>query len=236
MAASFSVVPCLWAVFAILVFIAQTPHFIGGSIMTWVFLLVTIALIYVIPFVIKGIPAPLIAVVILSIIAVFMGADLKTVGDMGAIHQSLPTFLIPDIPWNFETLMIILPYSLALAVVGLVESDFDIAISIDVDFKKGNTFDSVGIRYDAEGVKIELTEENIKTKFPWSYSEMTSRCRTRYKDFKQDAKYNNLVKEIKQNKKLCIPRPLYFDNPKSQKTHYYNSNVLQFFDNHYTKK
>lgn len=116
------------------------------------------------------------------------------------------------------------------------ESDFDIAISIDVDFKKGNTFDSVGIRYDAEGVKIELTEENIKTKFPWSYSEMTSRCRTRYKDFKQDAKYNNLVKEIKQNKKLCIPRPLYFDNPKSQKTHYYNSNVLQFFDNHYTKK
>ena len=49
---------------AILVFIAQTPHFIGGSLMTWVFLLVTIALIYAIPYVIKGIPAPLIAVVI----------------------------------------------------------------------------------------------------------------------------------------------------------------------------
>jgi sulfate permease, SulP family len=107
---------------AILVFIAQTPHFIGGSLMTWVFLLITIALIYVIPFVIKGIPAPLIAVVILSIVAVYTGVNLKTVGDMGSIHQSLPTFLIPDIPWNFETLKIILPYSLALSVVGLVES------------------------------------------------------------------------------------------------------------------
>jgi sulfate permease, SulP family len=107
---------------AILVFIAQTPHFIGGDLMTWVFLLVTIVLIYAIPYVIKGIPAPLIAVVILSVVAVYSGINLKTVGDMGSISQSLPSFFIPDIPLNWETLMIILPYSLALAVVGLVES------------------------------------------------------------------------------------------------------------------
>lgn len=107
---------------AILVFIAQTPHFIGGNLMTWLFLLATIGLIYAIPFVIKGIPAPLIAVVILSIVAVYTGVNLNTVGDMGSISQSLPSFFIPDISWTFETLMIILPYSLALAVVGLVES------------------------------------------------------------------------------------------------------------------
>ncbi|WP_339199263.1 SulP family inorganic anion transporter [Solibacillus sp. FSL R5-0449] len=107
---------------AILVFMAQTPYFIGGDFVTWVFLLATIALIYVIPFVIKGIPAPLIAVVILSAVAIYSGFNLNTVGDMGTITQSLPSFLIPDIPFNFETLMIILPYSLALAVVGLVES------------------------------------------------------------------------------------------------------------------
>ncbi|WP_342576040.1 SulP family inorganic anion transporter [Solibacillus sp. FSL K6-1781] len=107
---------------AILVFIAQTPHFIGGDIVTWAFLLATIALIYAIPFVIKGIPAPLIAVVILSAVAIYSGFNLNTVGDMGTITQSLPSFLIPDIPFNLETLMIILPYSLALAVVGLVES------------------------------------------------------------------------------------------------------------------
>src|SRR5690606_3593662 len=54
--------------------------------------------------------------------AIYSGFNLNTVGDMGTITQSLPSFLIPDIPFNLETLMIILPYSLALAVVGLVES------------------------------------------------------------------------------------------------------------------
>lgn len=107
---------------AILVFIAQTPHFIGGSLLTWGFLVVTIALIYIIPRFVKGIPAPLIAVVLLSAIAIYMNADLKTVGDMGTISQTLPTFLLPDIPLNFETLQIILPYALALSVVGLMES------------------------------------------------------------------------------------------------------------------
>ena len=117
---------------AILVFIAQMPHFIGGSLMTWIFLLGTIALIYIIPFFIKGIPAPLIAVVLLSVAVVYLGIDLKTVGDMGSITQSLPSFLIPDVPFNLETLQIILPYSLALAVVGLMESLLTAAILDDM--------------------------------------------------------------------------------------------------------
>lgn len=117
---------------AILVFIAQMPHFIGGNLMTWIFLLGTIALIYIIPFVIKGIPAPLIAVVLLSVVVVYLGIDLKTVGDMGSITQSLPSFLIPDVPFNLETLQIILPYSLALAVVGLMESLLTAAILDDM--------------------------------------------------------------------------------------------------------
>jgi sulfate permease, SulP family len=107
---------------AILVFIAQTPHFIGKSTLTWVFLLITIALVFLIPYFIKAIPSPLIAVVILTVVAIYSGVNLSTVGDMGTITTTLPTFFIPDIPWNFETLMIILPYSLALAVVGLMES------------------------------------------------------------------------------------------------------------------
>lgn len=107
---------------AILVFMAQTPHFVGGSLLTWVFLLLTIGLVYGIPYVIKGIPAPLIAVVILSVVAVYSGLNLNTVGDMGSITQSLPSFFIPDIPFTLETLKIILPYSIALAIVGLMES------------------------------------------------------------------------------------------------------------------
>ncbi|WP_332645532.1 SulP family inorganic anion transporter [Lysinibacillus sp. 54212] len=117
---------------AILVFIAQTPHFLGESAITWLFLLLTIAIIYIIPIFIKGIPAPLIAVVILSIAVVYMGIDLKTVGDMGSITQSLPSFFIPDVPLNLETLKIILPYSLALAVVGLMESLLTAAILDDM--------------------------------------------------------------------------------------------------------
>ncbi|WP_413367561.1 SulP family inorganic anion transporter [Lysinibacillus sp. 3P01SB] len=123
---------------AILVFIAQTPHFIGGTMMTWVFLLLTIGLIYLIPFLIKGIPAPLIAVVILSAVVVFLGIDLKTVGDMGSISQTLPTFLIPNIPFTWETLSIILPYSLALAVVGLMESLLTAAILDDMTDSESN--------------------------------------------------------------------------------------------------
>lgn len=123
---------------AILVFIAQTPHFIGGTMMTWVFLLLTIGLIYLIPFLIKGIPAPLIAVVILSAVVVFLGIDLKTVGDMGSISQTLPTFLIPNIPFTWETFSIILPYSLALAVVGLMESLLTAAILDDMTDSESN--------------------------------------------------------------------------------------------------
>ena len=107
---------------ALLVFIAQLPHFIRGDFTTWLFLLLTIALIYLIPFVIKVIPAPLITVLILSICASVLHIDIKTVGDMGDITQQLPTFLFPDVPLNMETLMIILPYSFTLAIVGLLES------------------------------------------------------------------------------------------------------------------
>ena len=107
---------------ALLVFMAQTPHFIGKNTTTWLFLLLTIALVYLIPYVVKGIPSPLITVVILTIVAIYSGINLSTVGDMGSISTTLPTFLLPDIPLNIETLKIILPYSLALAIVGLMES------------------------------------------------------------------------------------------------------------------
>lgn len=107
---------------ALLVFIAQTPHFIGGNGMTWLFLLLTVGLIYLIPRFLKGIPSPLITVVLLTAVVIYSGFNLSSVGDMGTITTTLPTFLLPDIPLNLETLQIILPYSIALAIVGLMES------------------------------------------------------------------------------------------------------------------
>lgn len=107
---------------AILIFMAQVPHFLGINNMTYVFVAITLAIVYIVPRFFRMIPAPLIAIVLLSAAAIFSGAELRTVGDLGEISQTLPAFLIPNVPFNLETLMIIFPYSLALAIVGLLES------------------------------------------------------------------------------------------------------------------
>ncbi|MDE0584927.1 SulP family inorganic anion transporter [Planococcus sp. A6] len=107
---------------AILIFMAQVPHFIGINNMTYLFVAITLAIIYIVPRFFKAIPAPLIALVVLTAVAIYTGFDLRTVGDLGTINQTLPSFLLPDVPFNLETLSIIFPYSLALAIVGLLES------------------------------------------------------------------------------------------------------------------
>lgn len=107
---------------AILIFMAQVPHILGEGIITYLFVAVTLLIVYTVPRFFKAIPAPLIAIIILTAITFTFGIDLKTIGDLGTITQSLPSFFLPDVPFNLVTLQIILPYSLALAVVGLLES------------------------------------------------------------------------------------------------------------------
>lgn len=106
----------------ILIFLSQLPYLMGGSAMTYTFAFVTLALIYLIPKRITTIPAPLIAIVIMSIVAVWSGVPLQVIGDLGQMPTQLPHFLIPEVPFTLETFRIILPYSLALAVVGLLET------------------------------------------------------------------------------------------------------------------
>ena len=107
---------------AILIFMAQVPHFVGISTMTYVFVAITLILVYTLPRFIKVVPAPLIAIVLLTVITIYSGVELRTIGDLGTITQTLPTFIVPDVPFNLETLRIILPVSISLAIVGLVES------------------------------------------------------------------------------------------------------------------
>ncbi|MDM8100691.1 MULTISPECIES: SulP family inorganic anion transporter [Oceanobacillus] len=107
---------------AILIFMAQLEHFIGISTMTYLFVGITLILLYTLPRFIKVIPAPLIAIVALTSIAIFSGVNLNTVGDLGTITQTLPSFFIPNVPWTFETLQIIFPYALSMAIVGLLET------------------------------------------------------------------------------------------------------------------
>nr|WP_216633969.1 SulP family inorganic anion transporter [Paenibacillus alvei] len=107
---------------AILIFMAQVPHFWGISTMTYIFVGITLLIVYTLPRWIKSVPAPLIAIVLLTAVSIFGHVELGTVGDLGNIQQSLPSFLIPDVPFTLDTVMIILPYSFAMALVGLLES------------------------------------------------------------------------------------------------------------------
>ncbi|MEC0277094.1 SulP family inorganic anion transporter, partial [Peribacillus frigoritolerans] len=75
---------------AILIFMAQVPHFLGISNMTYVFVAITLVIVYVLPRFIKSIPAPLIAIIALTVVAIYANLDLRTVGDLGAITRSLP--------------------------------------------------------------------------------------------------------------------------------------------------
>jgi SulP family sulfate permease len=99
-----------------------------GSLMRFVSRSVVTAglgIIYLFPYVPKIgklIPSPLVCIIVLTAVAMSVGLDIRTVGDMGELPDTLPIFLWPDVPLTFETLAIIFPYSAALAVVGLLES------------------------------------------------------------------------------------------------------------------
>jgi len=109
---------------AILIFMAQLPE-LDPTRVTWLtFVLVAagLGIIYLFPMLTRAVPSPLVTIVVLTALVMVFGWDVRTVGDMGALPDTLPVFLIPQIPLTLETLMIILPYSVAVAVVGLLES------------------------------------------------------------------------------------------------------------------
>lgn len=107
---------------AILIFMAQLPELIGAPWQTYAMVAAGLMIIYLLPYLTKAVPSPLVAIVILTGFSIFMGLDVRTVGDMGELPSTLPLFLLPDIPLTLETLWIILPYSITLTAVGLLES------------------------------------------------------------------------------------------------------------------
>ncbi|MBK5565886.1 SulP family inorganic anion transporter [Ensifer sp. SSB1] len=107
---------------AILIFMAQLPELIGVPVETYFMIGAGLAIIYLFPFVTRAVPSPLVSIAVLTLIAWWTGMDLRTVGDLGELPSSLPVFTLPQVPLTFETLQIILPYSVTLAAVGLLES------------------------------------------------------------------------------------------------------------------
>src|SRR5690606_27278528 len=107
---------------AILIFMAQLPELTNVPWTVYAMTAAGLGIIYLFPYLTRAIPSPLVAIVVLTIVAIVLKLDIRTVGDMGELPDSLPVFLLPDVPLNLETLRIILPVSLTLAVVGLLES------------------------------------------------------------------------------------------------------------------
>lgn len=107
---------------AILIFSAQVPQMLGVSWHTYAMIAAGLAIIYLAPRLSTAIPSPLICIVVLTAVSLWVPMPLKTVADLGALPTDLPAFLIPDVPFGLETLRIIAPYALAMAVVGLLES------------------------------------------------------------------------------------------------------------------
>lgn len=110
---------------AILIFMAQLPELTDVTWHVYAMTAAGLGIIYLfplLPVIGKSIPSPLVCIVVLTALAMIVGMDIRTVGDMGELPDTLPIFLWPDVPLNFETLAIIFPYSAGLAVVGLLES------------------------------------------------------------------------------------------------------------------
>jgi SulP family sulfate permease len=107
---------------AILIFMAQLPELTNVSWVVYAMTAAGLAIIYGFPYITRAVPSPLVTIVVLTAVAMLIDLDIRTVGSMGELPDSLPIFLLPDVPLTWETLRIIAPYALTLAVVGLLES------------------------------------------------------------------------------------------------------------------
>lgn len=117
---------------AILIFMAQLPELIGANWIVYAMVAAGLGIIYLFPYLTRSIPSPLVCIVVLTGIAIWLGLDVRRVGDLGELPSTLPVFLFPQVPLTLETLWIVLPYSVTLAIVGLLESLLTAAIVDDL--------------------------------------------------------------------------------------------------------
>ncbi|ABS20898.1 SulP family inorganic anion transporter [Bacillus cytotoxicus] len=122
----------------ILIFTAQLPHFHRANWQMYVLVALGLAIIYLFPRMTTAVPSTLVAILAVTSIALISGFQLRTVGDMGSLPKELPFFHIPDVPFTLETFAIILPYSIMLAVIGLLESLLTASLLDDITDTSSN--------------------------------------------------------------------------------------------------
>ena len=123
---------------AILVCVAQVPYLVDVPWLVYPLTLAGIALLVLVPRITQAVPAPLVAIALLTAFTVVASLNVPDVGDEGELPDSLPSLMIPDVPFSLETLEIIAPYALALAVVGLLESLMTAKLVDDVTDSSSN--------------------------------------------------------------------------------------------------
>ena len=117
---------------AVLIFLAQLPQLTNVPVTVYVLTLLSLAIIYILPRFTQVVPSPLVALAVMTIAAIALKLEVPTVGDMGALPTTLPPFALPQVPFNLETLQIVLPYSLTMAIVGLLASFLTAALVDDL--------------------------------------------------------------------------------------------------------
>lgn len=117
-------------------------------------------------------------------------------------------------------------------------SQYSVAVRLQVKIEKSSlaSASKVQISKDADAVKVMLSEQDIREKYPWDYRELCRRLGERYRDFKQDSRFHALRKPMLSDERFAKPRFLDPGNPKSPKKDFYNPNVLPVFDQHYKKR
>ncbi|MDI3329496.1 MAG: SulP family inorganic anion transporter [Micrococcus sp.] len=130
---------------AILIFVSQLPDLIGVPWPVYVLVAIGLAIIFLVPRLTTAVPAPLVSIIVVTLLAVLVQLSVPTVGDKGDLPDALPAFLIPDVPFTLVTLQVIAPYALAMAVVGLLESLMTAKLVDDVtDTRSDKTRESLG--------------------------------------------------------------------------------------------
>lgn len=140
---------------AILIFMAQLPELIDVTWETYVMVAAGLAIIYLFPRVTRAIPSPLVAIVVLAAAGLAFGIDVRHVTDLGELPTTLPFLLLPEVPFTLDTLWIILPYSIGVAAVGLLESLLTASIvdqMTDTDSNKQRESIGQGIANIASGL------------------------------------------------------------------------------------
>ena len=130
---------------AILIFMSQVPELLGVPWLVYPLAAVGLLIVFGLPKLTNAVPAPLVAIVVLTLVTVFAALTVPTVGDKGDLPDSLPGLFVPDVPFTLETFQILFPYALALAFVGLLESLMTAKLVDDVtDTRSGKTRESWG--------------------------------------------------------------------------------------------